>query len=71
MRRMKGYDFVFCRNVLIYFDDESRKKVVSALYDALLPGGYLFLGHAESVGRITSAFTLERVGEFLCYRKPL
>lgn len=70
MRKMKGYDFVFCRNVLIYFDDESRKKVVAALYDALLPGGYLFLGHSESVDRITAAFTLERVGNFLCYKKP-
>jgi len=70
MRKMKGYDFIFCRNVLIYFDDESRKKVVSALYDALVPGGYLFLGHSESVGRISAAFELERINGFLCYKKP-
>ena len=70
MRRKRGYDFIFCRNVLIYFNDSSRKRVVSALYDALLPGGYIFLGHAESVGRITAAFILERMGDFLCYRKP-
>ena len=70
MRQMRKLDFIFCRNVLIYFDDESRKKVVSMLYDALAPGGYLFLGHSESVGRITAAFELERMGEFLCYKRP-
>ena len=70
MRKRRGYDFIFCRNVLIYFNELSRKKVVSFLYDALLPGGYIFLGHSESVGRITAAFVLERKGDFLCYRKP-
>ncbi|MBW2304429.1 MAG: protein-glutamate O-methyltransferase CheR [Deltaproteobacteria bacterium] len=70
MRRKKGYDFIFCRNVLIYFNDVSRKRVVANLYDALLPGGYIFLGHSESIGRITAAFVLERMGDFLCYRKP-
>ena len=71
MRQMRGFDFVFCRNVLIYFDEESRKKVVNALYDSLVPGGYLFLGHSESIGRITAAFELQKVGGFLCYRRPL
>lgn len=65
----RGYDMIFCRNVLIYFDEDSRRKVVDGLYDALLPGGCLFLGHAESVGRITAAFRLEKIGEFPCYRK--
>lgn len=69
MRTRKGYDFIFCRNALIYFDDESRRRVVNMLYDALVPGGYLFLGHSESVGRITAAFQLERIDDFLCYRK--
>ena len=70
VRRRKGYDFIFCRNVLIYLNDSSRKRVVSALYDALVPGGYIFLGHAESVGRITAAFILERMGDFICYKRP-
>jgi len=70
MRKKRGYDFIFCRNVLIYFNEISRKRVVSYLYDALLPGGYIFLGHSESVGRITAAFVLERRGDFLCYKKP-
>jgi len=70
MRSMRSYDFIFCRNVLIYFDDDSRRRVVSLLYDALLPHGYLFLGHAESLGRITASFELQKLGSFLCHRKP-
>ena len=71
MRQRRNYDFVFCRNVLIYFTEESQRKVVNGFYDALVPSGYLFLGHSESVGRLTTAFTLERVANFLAYRKPL
>lgn len=70
MRKMRNYDFIFCRNVLIYFDDDSRRKVVASLYDALVPGGYLFLGHSESIGRISAAFELQNIGGFLCYRRP-
>ena len=42
-------DIVFCRNVLIYFDPQEQKKVINKLARALRPGGYLFLGHSESV----------------------
>jgi chemotaxis protein methyltransferase CheR len=70
MRQMRSYDFIFCRNVLIYFDDASRKAVVDHFYNALNPGGFLFLGHSESVGRISSAFRLRRMGEHLVYMKP-
>jgi chemotaxis protein methyltransferase CheR len=69
MRAMRGYDFVFCRNVLIYFDDESRRNVVNHFYDALNPGGYIHLGHSESVGRITSVFRLKRQDGYLLYIK--
>ena len=68
-REMEGQDFIFCRNVLIYFDDASRRQVVDGFYDALRPGGYIFLGHSESVGRITSAFRLVRKGDSLVYMK--
>jgi chemotaxis protein methyltransferase CheR len=69
MRAMKNFDFIFCRNVLIYFDDRSRKMVVDHFYNALNPGGYVFLGHSESVGRISTAFKLRRVGQHLVYVK--
>ena len=69
MRAMRSFDFIFCRNVLIYFDDLSRKAVVDHFYSALNPGGYLFLGHSESVGRVTTAFTLKRFEDHLVYVK--
>lgn len=69
MRAMKNFDFVFCRNVLIYFDDRSRKMVVDHFYNALNSGGYIFLGHSESVGRISTAFKLRRFGPHLVYVK--
>ncbi len=69
MKVMRGYDFIFCRNVLIYFDDESRRNVVNHFYDALNHKGYLFLGHSESVGRISTAFRLKKAGGHLLYTK--
>ena len=71
MRAMRQFDFIFCRNVLIYFDDASRKAVVDHFYNALKPGGFIFLGHSESIGRISTAFKLLRVGQHLVYRKDL
>jgi chemotaxis protein methyltransferase CheR len=71
MRAMRQFDFIFCRNVLIYFDDASRKAVVDHFYNALKPGGFIFLGHSESIGRISASFKLLRVGQHLVYRKEL
>jgi chemotaxis protein methyltransferase CheR len=49
---LKGqFDAIFCRNVMIYFDQESRRKVVNALYQYVKPGGYFFIGHSESLRR--------------------
>lgn len=49
---LKGqFDAVFCRNVMIYFDQESRRKVVQTLYNYVKPGGYFFIGHSESLRR--------------------
>jgi len=70
MSSVNGCDFIFCRNCLIYFDDESRRKVVSSLYEALNPGGFIFLGYSESVGRISSAFKVQRIGDTIVYSKP-
>jgi len=69
IRKHKGFDFIFCRNVLIYFDDVSRKQLVDYFYTALNPGGFIFLGSSESVGRITTGFKLKRSGGHLVYYK--
>jgi chemotaxis protein methyltransferase CheR len=69
LRRYRGFDFIFCRNVLIYFDDISRKQVVDHFYIALNRGGYIFLGSSESLSRITNAFKLKRMGGNLVYVK--
>ena len=63
------FDFIFCRNVLIYFDNVSRKKVVSQFYEHLDPGGFVFLGHSESIGRISTSFTLRKMGGMIMYQK--
>jgi len=70
MRNIKGCDFIFCRNCLIYFDDESRRNVLSSFYESLNPGGYIFLGHSESVGRISSAYKFQRIGGTIVYSRP-
>jgi chemotaxis protein methyltransferase CheR len=62
-------DVIFCRNVLIYFSDAMILKVVRLFHDALVPGGYLFLGHAESLSRITDLFTPIRFQGAMIYRK--
>jgi chemotaxis protein methyltransferase CheR len=67
---MSPLDVIFCRNVLIYFSDASMRKVVSHFHRALRPGGYLFLGHAESLSRITDAFTPVRFQGAMLYQKP-
>lgn len=69
MRRINEMDFVFCRNVLIYFDDNARKQVVNSIYDSLTTGGFIFLGHSESVGKISATFKLVKFDKSLAYQK--
>jgi len=68
LRYEKNYDFIFCRNMLIYFDDASRKQVVERFYTMLNKGGLVFLGHAESMSRITTAFKVRRVNGYVVYQ---
>ncbi|MFA5073238.1 MAG: protein-glutamate O-methyltransferase CheR [Nitrospirota bacterium] len=56
IRALPSMDIIFCRNVLIYFDEKAKQKVVSLLYDTLRPGGFLIIGSAESLHNITRAF---------------
>jgi len=68
---MSGWDVIFCRNVTIYFRLESTRRVVNNFFDALNPGGYLFIGHSETLTSVSDRFeTVEVDGVFL-YRKPL
>ncbi len=59
---------IFCRNVLIYFDDESRRIAAENLYDNLLPGGYICLGHTESMSRISPLFEVCRYSDAIVYQ---
>jgi len=66
----RHFDIVFCRNVLIYFDDASRRMAAENLYDSLRPGGYICLGHSETMSRISPLFQVCRYPEAIVYRKP-
>src|SRR6201999_4525418 len=64
------FDVIFCRNVLIYFDETSRRVAAENLYENLLPGGYICLGHAESMSRISPLFEVRRFADAIVYRRP-
>jgi chemotaxis protein methyltransferase CheR len=64
------FDVIFCRNVLIYFDDESRRIAAENLYDNLLPGGFICLGHTESMSRISPLFEVCRYSGAIVYKRP-
>jgi chemotaxis protein methyltransferase CheR len=51
-----GFDVIFCRNVMIYFDAESRESLVRSLHAVTKEGGYLFIGHSESLSRDTCPY---------------
>jgi chemotaxis protein methyltransferase CheR len=71
MRGYRDFDVVFCRNLLIYFDDISRRVAAEALFNALRPGGFICLGHSESMSRITPLFKVRKFPEAIVYQKPL
>jgi len=65
------FDVIFCRNVLIYFDDAARRVAAENLYENLAPGGYICLGHAESMSRISPLFEVCRFADAIVYRRPM
>lgn len=69
IKRIERSQIVFCRNVIIYFDDEMKKQVISSYYDNLLPGGHLIIGHSESLHNITRAFKPVHYPGAIIYKK--
>ncbi|MDO8736897.1 MAG: CheR family methyltransferase [Thermoleophilia bacterium] len=64
-------DIVFCRNVIIYFTHETAKYVIEHFFDILNPGGYLFLGHSETLWKMSAKYSLVEMGDAFIYKKPL
>lgn len=63
-------DLIFCRNVIIYFDQPAKKRVIESFHSALYDGGFLLLGHSESLMNITTQFTLRHFKNDMIYQKP-
>jgi len=70
LRRCGAFDVIFCRNMLIYFDEDSRRRTVEAFYESLREGGFLCLGHAETMSRISSLFHVRAFPQAVIYQKP-
>jgi chemotaxis protein methyltransferase CheR len=66
---MSGWDIIFCRNVTIYFQHESTKKVIHNFYQSLRQGGYLIAGYSESLRYLSDEFTTVQVGGTFVYKK--
>jgi chemotaxis protein methyltransferase CheR len=69
VRAIRDADVIFCRNVLIYFDDKSKRKAVSLLYDALAPNGFLLVGTSESLHNVTRALQPTVIDRVVLYQK--
>jgi len=63
-------DVIFCMNVLMYFSEERRLQILRRFYDALEPGGYFLLGHAETLANVPVKFEPVVLGDCRMYRKP-
>lgn len=69
-RAFGRFDVIFCRNVLIYFDDAARRTAAENIYENLLPGGFICLGHTESMSRISPLFEVRRFTDAIVYQRP-
>jgi len=65
----RNFDVIFCRNLLIYFDDLSRKNATDTFYEALNASGFVCLGHSESMSRMSSLFKVRKFPEAIVYQK--
>jgi len=66
-----AFDVILCRNVIIYFDLTTKKRVMKSFHEKLRPGGCLLLGHSESLANVTTAFELKHLKRELVYRRPV
>lgn len=62
----KKFHVIFCRNVMIYFDEETKRKLLKRMYDCTVPGGYLIISHSESINRMDTQYRYSMPG---IYRK--
>ncbi|WP_457639473.1 CheR family methyltransferase [Persephonella sp.] len=69
MKKLGRFDVVFCRNMLIYFDEHNRKEALSIFYNIMKPESYLFLGHAERIPANFSLFKRIKIGDSYLYKK--
>jgi chemotaxis protein methyltransferase CheR len=67
--QLGSFDVIFCRNILIYFTDDAKRKILSQFFHILAPNGYLLLGSAENMYNLNNDFTTERYGATTIYRK--
>lgn len=67
----KNFDVIFCRNVMIYFSDEVKKRLVRTFYNALVPGGHFYIGHSETLHGVSKAFKLNYLKNALVYQKEV
>jgi chemotaxis protein methyltransferase CheR len=65
---LRGLDLIFCRNVMIYFDADEQRRLVARFANCLVPGGFLFLGHAESLQGLSSRFAMVHRNKGIAYR---
>lgn len=68
--RQGRFDVIFCRNLLIYFDGAARTRCMQNLFNSLVPGGYMCLGHSESMSRISERFVTRRFPDAIVYQRP-
>lgn len=68
--RFRNIDVIFCRNLLIYFDDLGRREAAAMFHEALAPNGFVCLGHSESMSRMSSLFVPRRFPDAILYQKP-
>lgn len=71
LKRLGNFDIIFCRNVMIYFDNEFKKKLIKTYYEMLKEGGYFFVGHSESLFGINNDFKMKVLRGTTVYKKEM